>query len=197
VATATAVPPAAFVKIDIVEKVDGKPSKENLAAYFIRKKLREAGFEAWSARPIHADEAARKKSGAAPERPETPGTPPPEADFVIAGSVEVRLGNVSTFYGKVVAVVYESEANLKIFGKDQKVFAAIEDKDSWGQKTEEEARAQALKRIALFLSADVLKSDAIRARVPEKSKSAVETYIAGIEKKRRRPAEREGEEEEK
>ncbi len=186
-ATATARAPArkslGTVKIDIVEKVEDKEGKQNVAAYFIRKKLQELGFDAYSVRPIPVD------------RGRAPPPPAGEPDLVIAGTVAVKLYEVSTFYGKEVAYTFEGTGDLRILGKDQSVLATVVDSDRWGRGNEEVARRDALKRIALFLSGAVLKTEPIQARLDEKGKRAVETYVAGLQAKRNAFAEREGGEE--
>jgi hypothetical protein len=185
--------PAGVVKIDIAETIEGKPSRENLAAYFIRKKLREAGFTAWSARPIHADELQKKSeqqkpaAGATPPSPAAPAAPgdeKPAPDLVVKGTVDIEVSRVSTFYGQNVAFAYTATTFLEVQDKAGKSLAKIEDKDEWGQTSQRAAREQCMKRMALFASADVLKSEPIRGRLSEKAKAEADAFVAGIEKKR-------------
>jgi hypothetical protein len=177
--TATAGP--GVVKIDIVETVEGKASIENLAAYFIRKKLREAGFTAWSARPIRADQVQPRPADAPPADPKAEK---PEPDLVVKGKVTVDVSRVSTFYGQSLAFAYEAHADLEVApaagGKPDK----IEDRDEWARSAQDAARSECLKRISLFAAADVMKTPGVRARLPEKSKAAVDAFISDLEKKR-------------
>lgn len=195
-------PPAAprgIVKIDIVEKVAGAESKENLAAYFIRKKLREAGFVAWSARPIRADQLEKKPArpmpgsapGAAgappsPVPPANPASETPAPDLVVRGTVDIVKGKVSIFYGRVVATAYEGHVKLEIADGAGTVLAKVEDWDEWGKTKEDVARSESLQRTALFAAAGVLASEPIRSRADERTKEKIDAFVKGLESKRRK-----------
>lgn len=175
-ATATAAASPGVVRIDIEETIEGKPSRENLAAFFIRKKLREAGYKAWSSRPIRADEFEKNAS------PEANAKPDP--DFVLKGNVRVDVSSVSTFYGQNLAFAYDGAGDFQLVDKAGKVLEKIKDSDAWSQAEQAKARDECLKRIAVFLAADVVKSDTIRSRLSEKAKAAVDAFRADLDKKR-------------
>lgn len=188
------VKPLGVVKIDIAETLDGKESRENLAAYFIRKKLREVGFLAWSTRPIRADDLdRRRREKEAAETKTVTAAPVPEAateeerpapDLVVVGTLEVTLLRTSPFYGQDVAFIFGSKAKLAIHDAAGKEVATIVDGEEVGQRTRDGARNTALKRMALFLAAGVMKSDPIRSRLTDKGKEAAERFVREVEAKR-------------
>ena len=194
----------AVVKVDVTETIDGQPSKENLSSYFIRKKLREAGYNAWSAKPIHADDVEKRNAEKAakkadPNAPKAdpgaatpPGAPPaaapkdekPEPDLFVKGYVALEQSRASVFYGQQVAFSFQGKAKLEIVDKTGQVVAKLEDEDEWGATTQDTAKNQELKRIALFASSDVLKAEPIRSRLTDKGKAQVDAYVASLESQR-------------
>ncbi len=178
---------AGVVKLDIVETIDGKESKVNVAAYFLKKKLGESGYRVYSAREPAA------KPGEKPEEPPKPApAPPPAPDLVISGKVECKLLRTSDFYDQTVAYIYETTAELKIADKGGKTLADVKERDEWGRGTKKAARDESLKRLANWVTAAVLKEPAIRARLDDAGKQAAEAYVKRVEAARKKPSEPEG-----
>lgn len=183
---------AGVIKLDIVESIDGKESKLNVAVYFLKKKLGEAGYRVFSTR-----EPAAPKSDK-PEKPEDapkPATPaaPPVPDLVIVGKVDCKLLRTSDFYEKAVAYIYETTAELTIADGSGKTLATVKERDEWGRSTKKAARDESLKRLANWITAAVLKEPAIQARLDDAGKQAAEAYVKKVEAARKtKPEESDG-----
>jgi len=181
------------VKIAITETIDGKPSRYMAATYFIRKKLREAGFRAWSEKKLPPDDKAHKKAVAAAKAKGKPEPAyleeqKPAPGLVIEGKCEVRFDRASTFYGQDLASIYASSLKLEIKEPDGNVLSKIDISDEWGKETKRRARNESLQRIGLFGAVDVLRSDAIQGRLTKQAREAVQPFIDKIQKQRSKKA---------
>ncbi|HVY62568.1 MAG TPA: hypothetical protein VHF22_12990, partial [Planctomycetota bacterium] len=194
-ATPTSAPRAAaktagVVRLDIAEVVREKPSKEAPSTYRIRKVLRDAGFDAYTDKPLAADEYERRKrekeakEAGAPSPTAEPEAGKPAPDLIIKGKVDVHAGENSTFYGQTVAYSFRAEAELQICDPQGKVLATVEESDSWGNTEEKKALSECEKRIAAWIAAAVLKAEPIHSRLSEKGKAEADRYIANVESKR-------------
>lgn len=186
--------PAGVIKLEIVEKVEGKPSRDTPAIYRIRQKLREFGFVAWTEKPLRADEYEKKKR----EKESTKGAPAgatataaageekPAPDLIIRGIVDVSLGKTSTFYGQSVAYAYDGVADLTIVdARTGKELAVVAERDEWGKTEQKAAREESHKRITAWTTAAVLKAEPIYGRLGPNRQKAVDAYHAQVAEKRK------------
>jgi hypothetical protein len=199
---ATAKKPVGVVKLDIVEKLEGKPSKDAPATYLIRKRLREFGFVAYTEKPLRVDEYEKKKrekeQASKPVETGLTATAIPEAaeerpapDLVIKGNIEVAHLRNSTFYGANIAFMFLGAGSLSILDPTGKELCVIDDREEWGQDKEAQAREETLKRISAWLAADVIKAEPVLSRLGPKSREAALKYVEGVEQKRASTAKKE------
>ncbi len=187
---ADAAPPPVVVQIDVAETVDGKVSKANYATYFLRKKLREYGFAAWSVRmlpifeKLHAKALEKARAAGRPE-PELLERTQPKPELIVRGRVSAELARTSTFYGQDLAFVYKTEVVLEVLDADGTSLAKIRFEDEFGRRDKKLARRDTLRRAGLFAAAEVLMSDPLRERLSEAQRSAVAAWAAKIEAKRK------------
>ncbi len=180
--------PAGVVKIDLVETIDGKETKDNYTTFLLRKKLRELGFVAYSERPVGADEVQKKKKkkgDSAPQPEEGEAEARPEPDLIIKGTVAVKMDRTNQFYGADLGYVYAGTGDLRILEKGgANELGKVADKDEWLKKDKDVAQMEEQKRIGSWLTAAVLKQDAIRGRLAPAGQAALDRYVADVETKR-------------
>jgi len=185
-----AAPAGIAVRIDIDETIDGQPSKYMMTSYFVRKKLREAGFAAWSARPIAEDEKERKKleeeaTKAGKTLPPALEETQPAPSLLVKGKSDLKFDHeITTFNNVRLGAVYSGYCELTLTDPEGNVIAKLADAAESGSVNEKdyetnkkEARNRCMKRLALFASATVLDSKAIQERLTDKVKEAVRAYI--------------------
>lgn len=182
---------AVAIKIDIAETVADKPSSYMLTAYFVRKKLRELGFDAWSARAISIDKKERAKRAEAAEKNGTEPEPlledvKPEPIYVIEGKTEVKFDRKSTFYGEDLAFVYTAATTITIKNQAGKVLETFTIEQEWGKSSEKKAKNEALQRNALFAAADVLASATVQSALTDPGKVEAQRFIDKTNAKRKK-----------
>lgn len=179
------------VMLDIEETLDGEESDYAVTAYYVRKKLREVGFRAWSARPIPVDDAERKKRAEKAKKDGTTAEPllddqKPEGGLVVRGTATVTYDRTSTFYGADLAQIYKGAATLTIADRASgKTLVEITIDDEWGKKTKKAARNECLKRVGLFAAADVVASQPVQDRLTDQGKTQAQAFIDQINAKRK------------
>lgn len=187
---ATEPAPDRVIKVDIEEIVLSKAHPNNVTTYFVRKKLREAGLQAWSARMLPIDKKAHDKAVAAAKSlgkpvPEFLEETKPAPKWVVKGKVTVEEARTSTFYDAKLATIYRCVAKIEILDASGALLATVDDTDEWGRQNEKQARAEAIKRIGLFVTSSVLKSEPVQSALDDAGKKAVAAFTAKIDRQRR------------
>ncbi len=187
--------PAGVVKLALDETLDGKPNRDTPITYFLRKKLREAGYVAWTEKPLRADEHAKRQREKDVKAGKIPASATatadvndhrPAPDLVITGTIDVGVGSTSTFYGQTVATMYVGQGRLSIKDPAGKELGVVEEKDEWGKTKAKDAREECIRRTQAWLAAALLKSEPIHARFTEKDRAVVDKWIADTEKKKQK-----------
>lgn len=164
--------PPTLVQVDISEEVDGRVNTSHRTQYRTVRLLWFAGLDFKSERETRWDKELKEY------KPRKTGDP----DFVVKGETGARMARRPTWYEGVVAYIYVAEADISIEDAAGKEIARYQLSLERSGKSRDEAIQKALERLGNYAAMAVVECAAIRSRIPEKRRAALEKTLLEIRK---------------